>query len=263
MTAPAQRLERLARGVSSATPHAGLSLAAPGDDGDWWSLEAAIDPLAAWHTALTATTGDRRAAASYLGAWLTQAPSVVVGLPAILADVLVHAEPGAIWMRRHPDGWFDHHAVDPADVSDGPEVLAQAGVHVARLASPVVEAVVQALPVGRPAVWGSLADAMCGAALQMAPVAGLGARQAWDRAHRLLDVVQDHAPLRVRPTPFEVAWSGGESMFQVRGTCCLHHRTCADVDPDAEGYCTTCPLRSDASRTARLVAHLEATAGRR
>ncbi|HEY8489857.1 MAG TPA: hypothetical protein VIO14_02575, partial [Dehalococcoidia bacterium] len=63
--------------------------------------------------------------------------------------------------------------------------------------------------------------------------------------------------LRARPRLFPVAHSGGREYFAVRATCCLAYRTAASPDPDGGGYCTACPLRTDASRAERWRRHLE------
>lgn len=73
----------------------------------------------------------------------------------------------------------------------------------------------------------------------------------------MLDVMAAKAPLRRRARLFPVAWSGGTTCFQVRGTCCLLYRSSAAPDRDGDGYCATCPLRTDRSRTERLRASLD------
>lgn len=261
MTSARDRLHRLAD-VLSASRACPLHLGAPPAEPAWCSLDEAVERLPGWHAHLTGAVGDRRAAAAYLGSWTCQAVTTTVGLPAVLAGVLVDVDGGAsVWMRRHPDGWFDRHTVD-AEVSEGSHVLDAAGTRIARLAGPLVDAAAAALPIGRPALWGGLADRLCATSIRLARAGGGDPREAWKRAHRILDVTARHAPVRRRPVLYPVTWRGGESVHQVRATCCLYYRTCDDATPDGDRYCTTCPLRSDASRTERLVAHLEATAGR-
>ena len=123
----------------------------------------------------------------------------------------------------------------------------------------LVEQASAELPIGRTAVWGGLADAITAFALMFSRQSGRDQQDDWRRCEVLLDGLAHHAPLRVRPTPLHVEWSRGPSLYPVRGTCCLHYRTCDDPDPDGEGYCTTCPLRTADSRIRRLRHHLEAS----
>lgn len=235
-------------------------LLGPPAGSDWWTLAEATVRVDAWFPSLVEQEGDRRAAASYLSTWLAEAPVLVVGLCAVLGEVAPRVTADGLWLHRHPDGWFDRHAIDPVEVHTGSvdDVLAAAGSHVAELTAPIVDLVCASLPVGPVAVWGTVADAISGYALSIAREHGLDELETWRRCAVLVDAIAVHAPrLRHRPRPFPVTWSGGTALFQVRGTCCLHHRTCESPDPDGDGYCATCPLRTDESRTRRLRRHLE------
>lgn len=88
---------------------------------------------------------------------------------------------------------------------------------------------------------------------------GLDELETWRRCELLLvDAIHAGAPgLRHRPHLLPVPLSGGTAHYQVRGTCCLSYRTFDQPDPNGDGYCATCPLRTDDSRTRRLRAHLE------
>lgn len=227
----------------------------------WLTLAEATARASEWFEALVEKEGDRRAAASYLSGWLAQAPILAVGLPAVLGEVAPRVTADRLWVHRHADGWFDRHAIDPVDVRTGPidDVLAAAGPHVAELTAPVVDPVCAELPVGPVAMWGTVADAVGAYALYYARELGLDELETWRRCEALLDAIQAVAPrLRHRPHLFPVPWSGGTAHYPVRGTCCLYYRTCDKPDPDGEGYCATCPLRTDASRIRRLRSHLEA-----
>lgn len=117
-------------------------------------------------------------------------------------------------------------------------------------------------PFGRRGMWGQLADDVCGTALWTARTVGCDPRAAWREANVILDHLADTvAELRVRPRLFPVRWSGGESLWQVKGTCCLWYTTSTD-DADGGGgtYCTTCPLRPDDERRDRLRDWLETSA---
>lgn len=234
-------------------------LGPPSGDG-WWTLDEATTRAEQWFPTLAEQEGDRRAAASFLSGWLAEAPILVVGLCAVLGEVVPQVTPERLWLHRHADGWFDRHALDPAEVHTGPidEVLAVAGTHVAELTAPVVDLLCADLPVGPVAVWGTVADAIGGYALYYARELGLDEVDTWRRCEFLVDAITPRAPsLRHRPHLFPVPWAGGTAHYQVRGTCCLYYRTFDQPDPDGEGYCATCPLRSDDSRTRRLRSHLE------
>lgn len=116
-------------------------------------------------------------------------------------------------------------------------------------------------PLGRRGMWGQLADDLCGSALWTARAVGLDQRDAWDEAQAIIDLIAAAVPeLRVRPRLFPVRWSGGEILWQVKGTCCLWYTTFPEPDTCGDGYCNTCPLRPDEIRHARLGQWLETEA---
>jgi hypothetical protein len=170
--------------------------------------------------------GRRDVAGSYLAGWLTH---LVAGraLAALRAagrtwsssDVAVHP---------HPGGWFDGLAV-PADraVADGDALV---GDLVASL-GPAYGALRRRVPFGLAGMWGTLADVFAG---DDALVDALG---------------RNVAQLRTRPRLQLV----DERVVVVRSTCCLWFKVFDGTpDPDGEGYCTTCPHRSDTSRAAMV-----------
>ncbi len=113
-------------------------------------------------------------------------------------------------------------------------------------------------PFGRRGMWGQLADDLCSTALWTARAAGLDQRRCWDEAQSIVELVAADVPdLRVRPRLFPVRWSGGQCLWQVKGTCCLWYTTFDEPHTDGDGYCTTCPLRTDDVRHQRLREWLE------
>lgn len=238
-----------------------LVLGAPYGPG-WQSLPEALDALDAWHADLVHHHGDRRAAAAYLAAWVAGTPSLVVGLPAMVGGVVPDVEAAAIRLHRHPQGFVDRHAIAVSGAGQGPEqvVLATAAERIARLTAPLVDRLCEVLPVGPVALWSGVADVIGAYALWFARQDAGDPRQAWSRSQALLDQLVEVAPVRHRPRLFPVAWSGGTAYYPVRSTCCLYYRTEAAAGPDGPTYCTTCPLRADEDRTARLAAHVESTA---
>ncbi len=228
----------------------------------WQPLPQALEVLGDWHTDLVRRHGDRRAAAVYVAAWIAGTPALVVGLPAMLGGVVPDVDAAAIHLHRHPQGFVDRYAIAVAGAGQGPEqdVLSTAADRIARLTAPLVERLCDELPVGPVALWGGVADVIGAYGLWFARQGGGDPRRAWRRSQSLLDRLAQFAPVRPRPRLFPVTWSGGTAYYPVRGTCCLYYRTDAAAGADGPTYCTTCPLRGDQSRTARLVAHLESTA---
>ncbi len=268
-------LAETARRLSALDEHLSYEVGLP-DGNRWYRLAELADAkrLAAWHGELTAREGDRRTAAAYLGGWIAAAAVQVWAVPVFAERRLALAGPEAVSVRRHADGWFDAVAApgsplailphDPAAELPGavvvPDVERLLDLLAERLLS--IEGVFESLraecPVGPPALWGVLADSVAATALWLARLTDGDRHAAWRDAEALTDRLaarQDR--LRIRPNPFPVAFSGGEELYHVRGTCCLSYRTVEGADPDAEGYCSTCPLRTHASRTHRLRAYLE------
>lgn len=256
MTSSRTRLVELLAGLDEPGP---LHVGAP-VGGDWWSLDDAVDAVEGWFPDVVARAGDHRAGAAYLATWVARVPVLLIGLPAVLAGVAPVATSDRLWVHRHAGGWFDRHAIDPDRLVDGvdDDVATATGAQVASLTAPLVDHVVDVLPVGAPMVWGAVVDSLGTYALLLARALGHDQGAAWRRCDAVVDAVEECVPaLRHRPAPLPVIWSGGSTLFTVRGTCCLYHRTCADPDPDGEGYCSTCPLRTEGSRTRLLRAHLE------
>jgi hypothetical protein len=177
-------------------------------------------------------------AGSYLAGWLGL---VLVEPPAAawaLDGRVWSLAPGDLAVRPHPLGWFDGYAarggLRPVDVATLADELVA-------LLTPVFAAVRARLPYGLAGMWGSVAD-------------GLAEHPA------LVDAVAARVPrLRARPRFQTVRWSGGHHRAVVRGTCCLWYKVFpGDPDPAGEGYCTSCPHRTDDSRAAAIAGWLEA-----
>lgn len=237
-------------------------------------VEGGLDVLFA-----DASAGAASESRHYLGATVASALSgavVSAGWPALLVDRrLPDLSLPNLLAHRHPEGWFDRIALRQRDtwlLARDPLAAHQAAIPVAGLASlhrrftdqlagslaPWFAAIRGRAPFGRTGMWGQVADDLCGTALWTARRTGGDERAAWDEAQQVVALLARRAPeLKARPRLFPVRWSGGESLFQVKGTCCLWYKTQEAADPDGEGYCGTCPLRGDCSRRARLVAWLE------
>jgi hypothetical protein len=265
--------------LAAVSEHCPLHVGLPGDDG-WVSLASLrdADALGGWAGQLADSCGDRRAAAMDVGTGIVSAATHAWVLP-VLADLrLPTADLADVWLHRHPtEGWVDgvaltdeRLAVLPADCAAGDDratVLAdrQALHHalaerLARLQW-LLDPLAATLPVGRAALWGALADAVGARALWLARELDADRPAAWAAAQEVLDALAAGQPaLRVRPALLPVEHTGGTEWFSARGTCCLWYRTQPAPDPDGEGYCGTCPLRTPRSRVQRLRDHLNSQA---
>ena len=131
----------------------------------------------------------------------------------------------------------------------------------------LAEAVRARAPFGLRGMWGTLADHLADVALRRARDRGSDGEAAWATASALVDDLAARQPLlRARPTRHEVVCAAGAGLFATKGTCCLIYKTNMPADR-AEGRgsaqpwidadaCTSCPLRSEPDRTARLVRYL-------
>lgn len=254
--------------------HLGFTVGMP--EGRGWFVvssvveDGLVDRLAA---DLVGSVGRADVAGSYLGSHLTT-PLVSRTVAAVTLDRRC-PDPTAAAVHLHADGWFDDVAFlgpavavladDPAAgelhtvvVPDIGHLRAWWATRTAAAVAPLLEAVRARLPFGRRGLWGSVADAVAGTALAVTRAADAGSRTRWDDAVALLDALGAVAPVSlVRPTPFMVEWSGGETCMAVRGTCCLYFRTVAQPDPAGDGYCTSCPLVDDDHRHRRWASWLE------
>lgn len=249
----------------------------PRGDG-WYVLDAVVADghLDTWFDELLAANRGRRdVAGSYLGSSLA-GPVVTVTMSALVLERRVPDLGSGLWLHRHPDGWFDQvslasaglfvvaddgDAGHPASVVlDGLDALYDRCAEVlVEALSPPLWGVRQRASYGLRGLWGAVADRMCASAVKAARLVGSDGWSAWREAQAVLDQVaarQDH--LRTRPSPLPVRWSGGEELFQVKGTCCLYYKTHdGELDACGDSYCTTCPFRDQDDRLLRLQAHLE------
>lgn len=274
---PEAALAGTARRLNALDANLTYRLAPPGQPQPPWQPMtdlAAPTPIGQWHDQLTARTGDRRVAASFLGDWVASAAAMVWVLPVLAEARLPVAGPAGVAVRRHRGGWLDGVAVTGHRVAVLPDDPA-AGMYdvvvvadrqglidalVGQLLSMagIFTAVHTAVPVGLPALWGDLADAVGTQALWLARLLGRDPLRTWALAAETIDRVAARQPLlRQRPRIVNVTCQGGEEPMLVRGTCCLHYRTVKLPDPDGDGYCETCPLRTQASRAGRLCARLD------
>ncbi len=251
--------------LSHLDPYAGFDVA-PGPHPDWWVLDGSELKLDGWMTLLVRRHGHRATAGSMLGDALVRA----VVHPTVSALVLERRcpDPAAsnVAVRLDEAGDFARAAIlrphvavlagDPAAgdpdsivVDDLPDLVAWWARHTAATLAPLLSRVRARAPFGLPALWGNVADAVTSITLWIGQLAGQDPCALWAFSQRLVEALAAHAPVRLaRPRPFPVVDPMGEQWYQVRGTCCLSYRSAL-----GEGFCSTCPLRDDESRTGLLI----------
>lgn len=271
---PSSPLSDTAARISALSDYLDCRVGVPAGDA-WhrvnWLVEA--DLLAGWHADVTGRTGDRRVAAAYMSNWLI---STLVGtwlIPVLAENRLPLAAQRDIAVRRTEGGWFDGVAVDDDVVAVLPDdpaaghpaamVLQDRGALLDALADrilglePVIHALREACPIGLPALRGAVADAVANQSLLLAQLMNRDRHAAWHDADAIIERLDERdLRLSIRPRPFPVVLDEQEEIFGVCATCCLYYRTVDDPDRDGEGYCDTCPLRTDESRLIRLRASI-------
>jgi hypothetical protein len=220
--------------------------------------------------------GRRDVAGSYLASGLT---GMVAGIPAgalIASGRAWPLEPEGVAVHLHPDGWFDGMALrspalwvlpgDPDEAHPDATVLGsldelkeRLADEIVRVAEPLFAAVRSATRYPTRSMWGSLADGIAGMALWRDRRSGDPDPAVWERAGKFLDGLEARARLlKDRPTLGEVTWSGGCHRFSVKSTCCLYFKVFdGKPDPEGEGYCSSCPFRSEESRNRKWSTWLE------
>jgi hypothetical protein len=151
-------------------------------------------------------------------------------------------------------------------VVDGVDGLRDAAVRsLLDVFGPLVPAVRARAPFGVRGMWGTLADHLAEVALRRAREQRRDQAVAWAAVETLLDALAAHEPLlRARPRPHPVDGPAGTALFATKGTCCLIYKAAGPGPARAlidAAACTSCPLRSEADRHARLSAHLSRQAG--
>lgn len=242
----------------------------------WVRLRDLADParLAEWESDLEERLGDRRAARFFVANDVACSAARIWALP-VMAEArlpLAGLEDTAVFRSAEHRltgiaASGDSMAVlagDPAAPMPGVTALADRDHMFELLADRLaaIEAIFAALRsighIGLPAIWGGLADNIGSNALRLARLTGRRREDAWAEAGEIIEKLAARQPkLRQRPRPYPVSYSKGQELFMVRATCCLYYRTVAEADPDGDGYCGTCPLRTDSSRTRRVRAYLD------
>ncbi|MBW3669024.1 MAG: hypothetical protein KY443_07395 [Actinobacteria bacterium] len=118
----------------------------------------------------------------------------------------------------------------------------EVGACLATAMAPLVDAVRAAVPVGRRALWGLVADAVGQAAVDVAGTSDDAAVRSV--AEEVNDAVAPGSAMR--PTWFPVEHEGGRHVFLRRAACCLLLRSRTGT------ACTSCPRVEDEERRMRL-----------
>lgn len=248
----------------------------PDDTEGWVRLSRFADAgmLSTWFEALVGHLDDRHAAAVALGRTVVSTVVLPWAFPVLVESRFPLGSADDTAVHRHAQGWIDAVAYgyervavlpdDPAAGWSDVEVVPDREALLDALAEKLVEvepffaALRSVYRLGWAVLWGELADQVGTAALWLARLMNRNRWAAWRDAEMIFDRLQiRQAQARVRPRVFPVAWSGGEELFAVRGTCCLNYRTVKEPTPEGKEYCTTCPLRSDTWRMPLLQEQLE------
>ena len=266
-------LEDAVRRLSSISGNLAYRLGVPSARG-WLSLAALDDSLlACWYRQTLSLRGDHRAAANEVGSWLAYLAVAAWAMPVLavyrlplhhLEHIAVHfgdQHPDAI-AYTHPqvgvlpgDPYIDHLHAHPLESWE--EMADQLVIRLEQV-RPLFDRLRNVVRIGRPALWGQLADSIGGTALWMARELGKDQSAIWSLAETVIDGLAGANPdVRNRPRLFPVTYSRQRLLFQVKGTCCLYYRSQVTPDPGGEGYCITCPLRTDESRHRLLLAYLD------
>lgn len=246
------------------------------DEAGWHRLTGLTNPelLAAWHVEVSKNVGNHRVAAAYMSNWLI---AFLVGgsvMPVLAERRLPLAGHADIAVHRNSGGWFDALAADDDSIAvlpGDPDAGHPSAIGVASeeemfdlLAGqmlglePIITALENALPIGFPALWGAVSDALSSQAMMLADLMDEDRECFWQAARLVIERVEARQPrMRTTPRPFPIEHDGQVKFFEVRGTCCLYYQTVENAERDGDGYCTTCPLRPDDARRRILVEWLD------
>lgn len=221
--------------------------------------------------------GHRTAAAAFLAADIGRQVAAFAAVTAYLTGRAPELSAERTWVRHHESGRLDRMALRQGTVglSAGDPMANRPGAvrvgaddeldqwfmgAVVDVVEPVFAAVREHTRFGPRPQWNMVADALHAALLQASDEIGADQNTAWDRARRMVQLINRDRP-RVTPKqrPFPLAMAGRpehrkERMFMVRGGCCFYYRF-------GDSACAACPLTADDERARVLREHYEATVG--
>jgi hypothetical protein len=223
-------------------------------------------------------------AASYLAGYIGSCVLAPAATLLVLEGLLPDVSPGNLWLHREgTERWYDRiayagpsfwcaaeHAAaghpDARPVGTTAELVERLASTSVEQLTPVFQAIRARAPYGLRGMWGSLADEVASSLLWITRRDDGDAteqRRVWKSIEAILDVLTARAPqLRVRPSPVEVDWSAGSTIYCRRGTCCLFYKTPeAAAYPEADQYCSSCPLRDPDEQLASWRQSLESPTG--
>ncbi len=252
----------------------------PSDDPRWIPLTAVLD--SAWLRGalgtLEAGNGHGPRPRSVVGSYFAAdlAWQVVT-----TAGIVLHADGRALDLgldhlavRIDDQGWpsrvalvdptFAALAADPAVGSPGVSAVGDRDALLDHLAERIVEtmrpvftAVRAQTPYGLAGMWGALADHVANLSwnLRDAEASAEELDGAWATTEALIDRIAVAEPrLKARPRRFTFRTPDGTVQLPMRSTCCLYYLTPEADAAEGDGKCTTCPLRDDEDRIARVEA---------
>ncbi|WP_017556777.1 hypothetical protein [Nocardiopsis baichengensis] len=254
---------------------------APGPDGEGWiradrlpeQVPGLIDLLMR-----RSCEGHRTAAAAFLATDVGRQVLCFASASAYLTGRAPELAAERLWVRPDENGRVVEAAVRQGTVGvlPGDPMARRPGVvglpgdraldewftaGAAAVLDPVVDAVRAATRFGARAQWGVIADAPHAALLAAAEEVGADQAAAWDRAARIVDLLnRDRDRVAPRQRPFTVALAGRpahrpERTFLVKGGCCFYYRF-------GDSTCAGCPLKGDDERERLLRERFEPESAR-
>lgn len=204
------------------------------------------------------TTDRHFVAMTFFGGYLWHV--VVAGSASYLVDGRVpEITPANVALRWDAEGWAGTLALlegrfaalpdDPAAghpdvtvVADRDALRAYFAERIVRdYAAPMIDTLSATSPLGKPALWGAVADRCAATMLWLGQKLGQAAT-CRDDATALLEAV----PYKGKGAVLTVEPGGRAEMFLKRCACCLAYRV------DGHDYCLTCPLLSSEEQVRRL-----------
>lgn len=294
----AQLLAELVEQLDAADEYISVVAGPPSDDErDRWVrlADLSADP-GVIDAVLAATTsvcgGERDAGAAYLAGWVAEmAVAKAYGAMASTGRTWV-LDPAQLWMRRHPEGWFDGLAVGEVAVRVPAADAAAGAVGVIEsadaealergladdavaLLTPVFAAIRARAPFGTRGMWGTVADSVVAGAAYDAFRAGRDEHGHIERARRFVDVLASRlaevgGATVTRPTTLQIECAARPVEVVQKGTCCLWYKVPessedgsevdgSQVEPEpGPHYCLSCPLVDDAVQEPKWRTWLEA-----
>lgn len=226
----------------------------PPRDGVWFRLDAVGDEerlVRIRHDIRPHCHGLPAVEATAITGWVAYAVSCLLLAGPVVAGSAPQPEATDLWIGLHPeDAWLDRLAVAPGvewratpPANRSPIDVGPTMATFTQLMLPLVEALANRRLLGRRALWGSVADAVAYQALETANVSGSEPEAGMALGRELVAAL----PGRMEPPRWLTVWRGdAKETMRLKQACCLAYKI------PGRGFCLTCPLSDEVTRSARL-----------